>query len=166
MHEDVALVRGKVEGHNSVLCRVSSACLTSTVFDSSDCDCAEQNREALKAISQAARGIFIYLDQEGRGHGLVTKVKAMTFKAMGEDTFTAVESLGLPSDIRTYESAATILNDLGVTSVNLMTNNPSKVDGIRAAGIQVEAVIPCIALDPPPDSLRHLRAKQARGHTL
>ena len=153
-------------GASEVLCRVSSSCLPSTVFSSDDCDCAEQNAEALSRIRAVGRGIFIYLDQEGRGHGLVSKVIAMNGKAAGLDTFEAVESLGLNADARDYDAVPPILRGLGCESVILLTNNPDKVASLRNHDIRITDVQACQASDPPAGSLRHLYAKRDRGHNL
>jgi GTP cyclohydrolase II len=120
----------------------------------------------LRQIGLAPQGLFIYLDQEGRGHGLSTKVRAMNWKAAGRDTFEAVESLGLAADNRSYEMLPDMLRELDIVSIDLMTNNPDKAVAIAATGVVVRRVVACIAPNPPVQSLRHLDAKRRRGHKL
>lgn len=161
--EHVALVKGDVLGQHSVLCRVASSCLTSTALGSADCDCVDQIDLALSLICDVGSGVFLYLSQEGRGHGLVTKIRALEQKNRGLDTLAAVEALGLPADVRDYRSAAAMLDALGIHSVRLLTNNLAKLLSITNAGVDVREVRPLIA-DAPPRAQRHLAAKLARFH--
>lgn len=162
----VVLVRGDVDGERHVLCRVASSCMTSTALGSIECECALQMDAALNHIHAAGRGVLIYLtDQEGRGHGLTTKVRALANKNRGFDTFAAVEQLGLDPDVRTYNAVAPILGALGVQSVVLLTGNPEKRDAICDAGVTVERTEP-LKVAPYTWTRHSMQAKQARGHTV
>jgi GTP cyclohydrolase II/3,4-dihydroxy 2-butanone 4-phosphate synthase/GTP cyclohydrolase II len=136
--EHVAIVRGELFGKQGVLCRVHSECWTSEVLGSLKCDCREQLERALDAIAQADEGVIVYLRQEGRGIGLGNKIRAYALQEAGRDTVEANLELGFAADLRTYDFAARILNDLGVRSVALMTNNPDKIRGLEKAGVRVE----------------------------
>lgn len=166
--EAVALVRGAVSGsgEGSVLTRVHSECLTGDVFGSLRCDCGEQLHEALRRVDEAGRGVVIYLQQEGRGIGLINKVRAYALQDQGADTVDANVQLGLPADSRSYELAAAILKDLGVDSVDLLTNNPDKVTQLQELGVKVERRTP---LEIPANDVdrRYLETKRERmGHLL
>ena len=162
----IVLVRGDVRDGEQVLCRVASACVTSTALDSAECDCSQQIDAALTEIDRADRGVFLYLtDQEGRGQGLVTKVRALAQKNRGLDTFAAVEAIGLEPDVRSYDAVAPILHVLGVRSVVLLSNNPDKRDAISDAGVKVTGVRP-LRVEPPQWAQRSMRAKQHRGHEV
>jgi len=164
--EHVVLIRGEVRGGDNVLCRVSSECLPGTTLESAECDCQEQIRFSLNMINKEDRGIFIYLlGQEGRGHGLTTKVKALKLKNDGHDTFSAVEELGLQADIRNYSTARNILSLFQVRSIILLSNNPEKVAGIRNEGVVVSDTR-SISVSATGHSARHLVAKRDRGHTI
>jgi 3,4-dihydroxy 2-butanone 4-phosphate synthase/GTP cyclohydrolase II len=163
--EHVVLTLGDVRGAN-VLCRATSRCLTSTALDAYDCDCVDQLRLVMGQIRDAGRGILLYMDQEGRGHGLATKIEAMNLKAAGIDTFSAYEHMGLPGDGREYSDAAQILRHLGVESIVLLTNNPDKARAMEAAGINVTGMASCAVYPPPPGAIPHLQAKRERGHHL
>lgn len=164
--QHLVLVKGRVTDQPAVACRVASACITSTALDADDCDCAGQNRTALDIIDTEGMGVLIHLDQEGRGNGLVAKIRALNGKEAGLDTFTAIEALGLPADNRSYVDVARILGELGVPSIRLLTNNPAKVAAVTDVGVVVVDRLPCLDLDPPGRSLRHLAAKADRGHLL
>lgn len=140
----VALVMGNIADGKPVLARLHSECLTGDVFGSHRCDCGEQLDSALKAIAKAGRGILLYMRQEGRGIGLINKLKAYTLQEQGLDTVEANLKLGFPEDMRDYSAAAQMLKALGVHSLRLMTNNPQKVAEIAKYGVAVEERIPLI----------------------
>lgn len=138
--EHVAMVAGDVDDGDEVVCRVHSECLTSEVLGSLKCDCKQQLDAALSRIAREGRGIVLYLRQEGRGIGLGNKVRAYALQEEGHDTVDANRLLGLPDDAREYDEAAEMLKDLGVKRVALMTNNPLKLEGLRAHGLEVTRV--------------------------
>jgi GTP cyclohydrolase II len=135
--EHMAIVRGDVAGGTSVLCRVHSECWTSEVLGSLKCDCREQLDRALEKVAAEGTGVVVYLRQEGRGIGLGNKIRAYDLQNRGADTVEANLRLGFEADARSYDIAAEILNDLGVKSVRLLTNNPLKIAGLEAAGVKV-----------------------------
>jgi GTP cyclohydrolase II len=135
------------------------------VFDAAECECNDQLERALQLIRNEAHGILIFLRQEGRGHGLTHKIRALTNKNRGDDTFTAVERMGDPADIRHYIDAAEVLNLLGPSSINLMTNNPDKIDSLTRHGVHVEEVTPLV-MPATAHTRVHLAAKRARGHRI
>src|SRR6476619_3396440 len=135
--EHMAIVRGDVAGGSNVLCRVHSECWTSEVLGSLKCDCREQFEVALERIAAEGAGVLVYLRQEGRGIGLRNKVRAYALQAEGADTVEANLALGFEADERRYDLAASILADIGVRSIRLLTNNPLKVKGLRDAGVAV-----------------------------
>jgi GTP cyclohydrolase II len=159
--EHVALIYGNVEGREDVLVRVHSECMTSEVFGSLKCDCKEQLDAAMAALAHAGAGAVLYLRQEGRGIGLANKIRAYALQSHGHDTVDANRLLGLPDDARRYDVARDMLEHLGVRSVRLMTNNPAKVDGLRALGVDVIGRVP-VVVPPNPHSARYLEAKRLR----
>jgi 3,4-dihydroxy 2-butanone 4-phosphate synthase/GTP cyclohydrolase II len=162
----VALVKGSVEGAEDVLVRVHSECLTGDVFHSLRCDCGEQLESALSMIETEGRGVLLYLSQEGRGIGLLNKLRAYKLQEEGLDTVDANLKLGLPADLRDYGIGAQILVDLGLTSIRILTNNPKKISGMAGYGLSVTDQLPIQHL-PNPHNEAYLRAKRDRlGHTL
>ena len=135
--ESIALVMGDVEGVENVLCRIHSACLGGHVFNSVECECADEMAAAQAAIQQAGRGVIIYLDQEGKGNGHLALMKSIPFKKVGLSQSEAYEKAGYKTDARSFRPAAKILNELKVKSVVLLTNNPEKADDLRRASIIV-----------------------------
>jgi len=136
--DNIALTMGKLQGEEGVLVRVHSECLTSEVFGSLKCDCRKQLLEAQQSISQAGRGVLLYLRQEGRGIGLANKIRAYKLQSAGYDTVDANRLLGLPDDMRDYTPAAEMLKHLGVASIQLLTNNPLKLEAIKNCGVRAE----------------------------
>jgi GTP cyclohydrolase II len=164
--EHCALVMGEVRGRRNVPVRVHSECLTGEVFSSLKCDCREQFDHAQAAIAEHGYGVILYLRQEGRGIGLANKVRAYALQAMGADTVEANELLHLPVDARTYDVAAAMLRELGIESVELMTNNPAKVDELQKLGITVAARLP-VLIPANPFSASYLEVKRRRmAHEL
>jgi 3,4-dihydroxy 2-butanone 4-phosphate synthase/GTP cyclohydrolase II len=162
----VALVKGDVSGKTDVLVRVHSECLTGDVFHSLRCDCGEQLESALAMIEQEGQGVLLYLAQEGRGIGLLNKLKAYKLQEEGYDTVDANLQLGLPADLRDYGIGAQILVDLGLSTIRILTNNPKKIRGLEGYGLRVTAQIP-IEHESNPHNEGYLRAKAERmGHTL
>ena len=165
--EHVALVVGDVaQGPAPVLCRVHSECWTGEVMRSHKCDCREQLDGAMAAIAAAGRGVVVYLRQEGRGIGLGNKVRAYALQSEGVDTVDANRILGFADDARTYDVAASILRDLGVRRVALMTNNPRKVQGLVTCGIEVTERV-ALKAEPNEHNAEYLEVKARRmGHKL
>jgi 3,4-dihydroxy 2-butanone 4-phosphate synthase/GTP cyclohydrolase II len=162
----VALVKGEVDGVHDVLVRVHSECLTGDVFHSLRCDCGEQLESALSMIEREGNGVLLYLSQEGRGIGLLNKLRAYKLQEGGLDTVEANLQLGLPADLRDYGIGAQILVDLGLTSIRILTNNPKKIRGLEGYGLSVSEQLPIEHL-PNPHNEDYLRAKRERmGHTL
>ena len=164
--EVVALTRGELDGVAPVLVRLHSECLTGDVLGSLRCDCGEQLRSSLAMLGGADRGVLLYLDHEGRGIGLFDKVRAYGLQDGGLDTVDANAELGLPVDARDYASAAAVLRELGVRSVRLITNNPTKILGLEMEGVVVVERVPLQTL-PSDMNAPYLRAKASRmGHLL
>lgn len=164
--EHVALVFGDVDGHESVLVRIHSKCLTGDVFHSERCDCGWQLHAAMQTIAEEGAGVVVYLDQEGRGIGLLNKLKAYALQDAGHDTVEANAQLGFPPDLRNYGIGAQILLDLGLSSIRLLTNNPRKVVGLDGYGIELVARVPIVP--PATDENRsYLTVKRDKlGHFL
>jgi GTP cyclohydrolase II len=163
--DHLAIVAGHVDA-DDVLVRVHSECLTSEVLGSLKCDCAEQLDHGLAAIAAANRGVVLYMRQEGRGIGLANKIRAYALQSRGLDTVDANRALGLADDLRRYDAAAAMLAWLGVRSVALITNNPDKIDSLRALGVEVRRTVPSW-MAPHAHNVGYLRAKRARmGHRL
>jgi 3,4-dihydroxy 2-butanone 4-phosphate synthase / GTP cyclohydrolase II len=162
----IALVRGEVEGEENVLVRVHSECLTGDVFHSLRCDCGEQLEQALAQLAAEERGVLLYMTQEGRGIGLLNKLKAYELQEAGLDTVEANLQLGLPADAREYGIGNQILADLGLTTIRIMTNNPKKLTGIEGFGLTVVEQVP-IETSPTEENRRYLETKRDKlGHRL
>jgi 3,4-dihydroxy 2-butanone 4-phosphate synthase/GTP cyclohydrolase II len=162
----VALVMGEIKAGEDVLVRVHSECLTGDAFHSLRCDCGEQLTVALTAIAREGRGILLYLRQEGRGIGLINKIKAYKLQEQGLDTEEANIALGFPADMRDYGIGAQILSALNATKLRLMTNNPKKLVGIRGHGIEVVERVPLI-IAPNEIDRKYLQTKRDKmGHVL
>jgi 3,4-dihydroxy 2-butanone 4-phosphate synthase/GTP cyclohydrolase II len=162
----VALVRGDVDGAEDVLVRVHSECLTGDVFHSLRCDCGEQLELALRRIADEDRGVLLYMSQEGRGIGLLNKLKAYELQERGLDTVEANLELGFPPDAREWGIGNQILHDLGLTTLRILTNNPRKLAGFDGFGLRVVEQVP-IEVAPNAENRRYLEAKRAKlGHRL
>ena len=162
----LALVKGDVAGKDGVLVRVHSECLTGDVFHSERCDCGGQLHAALTMIEQEGEGVLLYLAQEGRGIGLLNKLRAYKLQEEGFDTVEANERLGLPVDLRDFGIGAQILSDLGLSSIRILTNNPKKIHALEGYGLSVLDQIP-IEQPPNPENIAYLRTKREKlGHTL
>jgi 3,4-dihydroxy 2-butanone 4-phosphate synthase/GTP cyclohydrolase II len=164
--ENVALVMGEVDPEEPVLVRVHSQCLTGDIFGSCRCDCGPQLEQALEHIAAEGRGVLLYLLQEGRGIGLMNKLRAYELQEQGHDTVEANERLGFRPDQRDYGIGAQILRDLGVRKMRLMTNNPSKYIALDGYGLEIVERLP-LEVPPTADSLAYLRTKREKlGHLL
>jgi 3,4-dihydroxy 2-butanone 4-phosphate synthase/GTP cyclohydrolase II len=162
----VALVKGEVEGREDVLVRVHSECLTGDVFHSLRCDCGEQLELALRRIAAEERGVLLYMSQEGRGIGLLAKLKAYELQENGLDTVEANIQLGFPPDAREYGIGSQILADLGLSTIRILTNNPRKITGIEGFGLKVVEQVP-IEVPPNLENRLYLEAKRDKlGHRL
>ena len=164
--EHIALVMGDIDGDTPLLVRVHDQCVTGDAFGSRRCDCGEQRDQALQTIAEAGHGVFLYMDQEGRGIGLHNKIRAYHLQDEGLDTVEANEALGLPADRRDYGIGCQILVDLGVRQMRLMTNNPTKRAGLEGYGLEVVERLP-IEIEPNAHNLRYLQTKRDKmGHLL
>jgi 3,4-dihydroxy 2-butanone 4-phosphate synthase/GTP cyclohydrolase II len=162
----VALVRGEIGDGEKVLTRVHSSCLTGDLFHSARCDCGQQLRSAMQRIVEEGRGVLLYLDQEGRGIGLVNKIRAYALQEQGVDTVQANERLGFSADLRDYRPGLQILRHLGVKTTRMMSNNPKKLAGVTGHGLSVSERLP-IEIPPTASTSRYLRTKKEKlGHLL
>jgi 3,4-dihydroxy 2-butanone 4-phosphate synthase/GTP cyclohydrolase II len=162
----VALVKGDISPEDDVLVRVHSECLTSDVFGSIRCDCGPQIHQAMNQIEKQGKGVILYMRQEGRGIGLVNKIKAYALQDNGFDTVEANEVLGFKPDLRDYGIGAQILLDLGVRKMKLLTNNPRKVKGLEGFGLQIVERVP-IEIEPNGSNSKYLKVKKDKlGHLL
>ncbi|MGH7590494.1 MAG: GTP cyclohydrolase II, partial [Gemmatimonadales bacterium] len=165
-HEHEALVYWEVAGARDVLVRMHSRCLTGDVFHSARCDCGPQLHAAMEHIVEAGRGVIVYLDQEGRGIGLLNKLKAYALQDQGADTVQANQRLGFAPDLRNYGIGAQILRDLGLSTIRVMTNNPRKLVGLDGYGLEITERVP-LQSDPTTENRAYLAVKRDKlGHLL
>ena len=164
--EHLAISCGVIEGASNLAVRIHSECLTSEALGSLKCDCKAQLDTALSRIQELGRGVVLYLRQEGRGIGLGNKIRAYALQEDGADTVDANLMLGFHEDLRSYDGAAAMLKDMGVQSVELMTNNPKKIEGLAAAGFEVTGRSSCVA-GVTADNLEYIETKRERmGHMI
>ncbi len=163
--EHVALVKGDVKGKSGVPVRVHSECFTGDVMASKRCDCREQLEWSLEYLSRQKRGALVYLRQEGRGIGLINKVRAYGLQEKGMDTYEANRLLGFPYDARDYTVAAKILGVLGVKSIRLLTNNPHKIEDLKRHGVRIIGRVP-VEIKPNQFNLKYLKTKMRRGRHM
>jgi len=165
-YEHLALVKGEFTPEDEVLVRVHSECLTGDVFGSLRCDCGQQLKAAMQMVEKVGKGVILYMHQEGRGIGLVNKLKAYALQDEGLDTVEANKKLGFKADLRDYGIGAQILRDLGVRRMKLITNNPKKIVGLEGYGLEVVDRV-SIQIEPDPENLRYLQCKKDKlGHML
>lgn len=164
--QHLAMVKGEVATSENVLVRVHSECLTGDVFGSLRCDCGEQLAAAMERIEKEGLGVLLYMAQEGRGIGLLNKLRAYRLQEEGRDTVEANVELGFPPDLRDYGIGAQILVDLGLTTIRIMTNNPRKLVGLEGYGLTISERVP-LEVAPRDQNLRYLQAKASKmGHIL
>ncbi len=164
--QHVALLKGEINPEDEVLVRVHSECLTGDVFGSERCDCGDQLHRAMQMIDEVGKGVIVYMHQEGRGIGLVNKIKAYNLQDQGMDTVEANIHLGFKEDLRDYGLGAQILADLGVRKMRLMTNNPKKIVGLNGYGLTITERVP-IEIKPNENNLKYLQTKKDKmGHIL
>ena len=162
----LALTMGEINPDQPVLVRMHSECLTGDVFGSLRCDCGKQLHQAMKQISENGSGVLVYMRQEGRGIGLLNKLRAYELQDHGKDTVEANEALGFPPDLRDYGVGAQILVDLGVRQIRLLTNNPRKIKGLEGYGLKVVERVP-LEIPPGDYNCRYLATKKKKlGHLL
>jgi 3,4-dihydroxy 2-butanone 4-phosphate synthase/GTP cyclohydrolase II len=165
-HSHLALIKGTITGDQPVLVRVHSECLTGDVFRSNRCDCGDQLATAMRMIEKEGTGVLLYMRQEGRGIGLLNKLKAYKLQDEGKDTVEANELLGFPADLRDYGIGAQILADIGIKQIKLLTNNPKKIAGLEGYGLKVVERVP-IVIPPCPTNIKYLTTKKKKlGHML
>ena len=157
----MALVFGEPEGKEDILVRVHSACLTGDAFHSLRCDCGDQLESSMAAIAEEGEGVLVYMQQEGRGIGLLNKMKAYHLQDEGFDTVEANEQLGFPADLREYGLGAQILRDLGLSRIRLLTNNLDKVEGLQSFGLKVSERLP-LEVEPNGVNDRYLETKREK----
>ena len=161
--EHVVLVKGEWQTDEPILCRVHSSCMTGDIFGSKRCECGEQLHKAMQMVEKEGKGIIVYLNQEGRGIGLMNKIRAYKLQEQGEDTVEANIHLGFQPDERDYGVGAQILQQMGASKLRLMTNNPIKRVGLESFGIEIVENIP-IEITPNPYNLRYMRTKKEKMH--
>ena len=164
--ENIALIYGDINASEPALVRIHSRCLTGDVFHSMRCDCGEQLERSLKMIIKEGAGVLVYLDQEGRGIGLLNKIKAYELQDKGLDTVEANHQLGFKGDERSYAIAAAILKKLEISKVRLITNNPDKVEGLRLGGLEIVERVPLI-VESNRHNEKYLKTKKEKmGHLI
>ena len=161
--EHIALVKGKWQAEEPILCRVHSSCMTGDIFGSKRCECGEQLHKAMQMVEKEGKGIIVYMNQEGRGIGLMNKIRAYKLQEQGDDTVEANVHLGFQPDERNYGVGAQILQQMGARKLRLMTNNPVKRIGLESFGIEIVENIP-IEIAPNPYNLRYMRTKKEKMH--
>ena len=159
--EHVAIIKGKPQNEEAPLVRIHSECLTGDIFHSKRCDCGPQLQKSLEIIEEAGNGIVLYMRQEGRGIGLLNKLKAYELQEQGFDTVEANIHLGFPAEMRDYSISAQMLRDLGIEKIRLMTNNPAKIEGITKYGIQVVERVP-VEIEAEPENEKYLHTKKEK----
>jgi 3,4-dihydroxy 2-butanone 4-phosphate synthase/GTP cyclohydrolase II len=164
--EFVCLLKGDLECDDPVPVRIHSQCLTGDVFHSTKCDCGPQLQRAMETIDEAGKGVIVYQHQEGRGIGIINKIRAYALQDEGADTIEANTRLGLDVDLREYGQCVEILRDLGISKVKLMSNNPDKIQAVRDGGIELVERLP-IEFEPSKDTMKYLSVKKLEmGHLL